>query len=196
MSRRGACWLLPALLVAGCASPATTSTSPPVAAASSTSGAAGLPARPFELPVTSTDPCSLLTDTQRTSLGVGGPGAAGTSTGAGTPAPTCHWFRDTPEPIGSWSFGAFVDQDAESVLDPSAGARVIDIGGFGTVEISRYDSAPDRTCQLFVDTAPGQSLTVIYDYSGTQKSTKQIVCDRAATAARMAIATLTEQAGR
>jgi len=90
----------------------------------------------------------------------------------------------------------FVDQGAETVLDPSAGARMIEIAGFATVEISRYDSDPDRTCQLFVDLAPGQSVTVRYTYNGSQKSTKQVVCDRAAAAARMAIATLTQQAGR
>lgn len=75
---------------------------------------------------------------------------------------------------------------------------MIVVAGFGTVEISRYDAPPppDRTCQLFVDVAPGQSLTVTYDYDGAQKTTKQIVCDRAVTAARLAVATLTRQAGR
>jgi len=80
----------------------------------------------------------------------------------------------------------FADQGAESVLNPAASARVVDIARFGTVEISRKNADPNRTCQLFVDVAPGQSLTVGYTYDGAQKSTKQIVCDRAATAARLA----------
>jgi len=62
--------------------------------------------------------------------------------------------------------------------------------------LPRPPPPPDRTCQLFVDVAPGQSLTVTYDYDGAQKTTKQIVCDRAVTAARLAVATLTRQAGR
>jgi uncharacterized protein DUF3558 len=161
---------------------------------STTTGTTGaLPPRPQSLPLNGRDPCALLTSDQRESLSVGS-GRPGTA-GGGSPA--CNWSHFPDEPRDSYFLQFDTGRGAEYALASTTGARVVDIEGFAAVETQRGGSYPEeRHCVLLVDVADGQNLWVQYEYNGsTVQVTRELACEKALSAAGMAVQTLREQAG-
>jgi hypothetical protein len=177
---------------AGCSGPSAPSppaTQPPTAAPPSPSTPA-LPPRPLELRLDTVNPCTLLTDPQRTALGVSA-GIGDTDTDD-LGSPGCLWNNATPPPDDSWIAKTITKRGTEYALGSVTATKVVDVGGFPAVQTATAYGDPAHECLLFIDTAQGQSLQVEYlnqrgDHPGISHET---ACQLATTAATDMITTL------
>lgn len=177
------------LLIAGCSN--TIVTQGGAGATASTS--ALFPPRPQELSMTGLDPCSVLTSTQRTQLGVGEGSLHQLRSRQGQ---VCMWVRFPEEPQDSYSVATDPGQGADYAIASTSGARILSVSGYGAIETQLSTAQPNTHCLLLVDVAQGQNLWVQYDYDGSAvPMTRDLACEKARNAAGMAVETLREQSG-
>jgi hypothetical protein len=149
-----------------------------------------LPPRPAELRLDSVDPCTLLTTTQRSTLGVGTGQASPTR-----PADTtvqgagCLWLSLSQHPAEGYTATAVLNQGAELALSAEP-LRLVD--GFAATTSTSPGSDPRHFCGLLVDVAAGQALSATYsDITQEQTGlTRQAACDRAQRLAEAMLSTL------
>lgn len=113
------------------------------------------PPRPVAVDSSTIAPCDLLSESQRSQLGLDD-GSPGTATVNGRPSPGCVWLGD-----GAVDYNAqFVPVDA-ALATTEPGATIIAVNGSGAVR-----SVPAETfggtplCQVTVDAAAGQTIRV------------------------------------
>ena len=180
--------LIATALATGCAIPLVNS--PPVAPPGPS-----IPPRPANIPLDQIDPCLLLVEGQIDVLRLS-PGVAAEPTGAGSDQ-ICY-FRNVNYPDGPIElYGILVDRSrgAEQFVG-SGDARIVDVSGFSAVEYLPVGAPVDNYCKLSIDVAQGQNLAVDYAYYGSALAmTRELGCDKAHTAAEMAVRTLLRQAG-
>lgn len=169
--------LVAALLLAACG-PA--GAPPPAAAPASPSP---FPPRPVSLPLTGLDPCTLLTSAGQRALGVQ------TATDGFSGNPTCQWSTLGGTPANRWQFELDTGYGAAAGLAVE-GARLTRVDGFGAVETDGLDHG--TSCRLWVDTAPGQNLNVIYSNpDGTRRDmTHDLACQLSGQAAELLVESL------
>lgn len=108
----------------------------------------------------------------------------------------CMWTRFPEEPQDAYSITGDEGQGAGYAIASTAGARVVNVLGFGAIETQSRGARPDTHCVLLVDVAEGQNLWVQYDYEGsTVPMTRELACEKARNAAGMAVQTLLDRAG-
>jgi hypothetical protein len=178
---------LAATLLAGCgeapAGPA------PVAPPSTPTGSP----RPATLPLNSVDPCKLLTDAQLAQLKVGAGQFSTVDYGGPNKGPSCAWLSPSLHP--GYTYTGFI------VLNRGVGAvhsqeppRTVD--GFAAVTTGTIGTKENLYCQIFLDVAPDQALSVAFDTSGRDPlpgMTHQAACDRAQQAAELMLGNLRAQ---
>jgi hypothetical protein len=150
-----------------------------------------LPPRPADLPLTSVQPCALLTPTQVQQLKVVGKGLAG-SNNDGQGSPDCIWDNALGPPDNGWVVRFDLKHDASYYLGSSTGAQTVQVDGFPAVQSSSPMDDPKTHCILLVDVAPGQTMYVLYsndqgDYPGINH---QVACQLADKVAEMAVGNL------
>jgi hypothetical protein len=136
------------------------------------------------------NPCTLLTDRQRATLGMSA-GIGDTNTDE-LGSPGCLWNNATPPPDDSWIAKTITTRGAEYALGSVTATKVVDVGGFPAVQTATAYGDPAHECLLLIDTAQGQSLQVEYlnqrgDHPGISHET---ACQLATTAAADMITTL------
>lgn len=163
--------------LAGCAggttAPAPSATPPPTVSP--------LPPRPAALKLDGVNPCELLSETQRSQLGLN-PGEFKRED-VSTHYPLCQWSSFPRQPDVGYLARLQLTQGAEIALDSSTGHKIVPVGGFTAVQTSAGGQDPDRHCILLVDVAPGQSLwaqfdNILNDYPGL---THEMSCQFART---------------
>jgi len=176
------------LLLAGCGLAAEpTPSQAPVATAPN---GQSLPARPREIRLDGLDPCRLLTAEQQRRLNPDQPPTAN----YGDRGPSCQWGRGFTEPREGYLVRLRTNLGADQALAGPPGVRVVSVAGFGAVETFGQPADPDRTCILAIDVADGQSVDVLYDYTGKALPiNRALACQRAATAADLVMQTLLAQ---
>ncbi|MFC5995997.1 DUF3558 domain-containing protein [Pseudonocardia hispaniensis] len=154
-----------------------------------------LPTRPRDIPVDEIEPCDLLTADQLMQLEVSH--GAPTNSHVNPSRSVCQWGRFPDEPQDFYLMTVDTGRGAAYALGSVTGGRIVDVAGYAAVETRVGSSPEDRHCVLLVDVAAGQNLWVQYDYTGkTVPITKQLACQKAHTAAEMAVQTLRERTGR
>ncbi|MBA2322797.1 MAG: DUF3558 family protein [Pseudonocardiales bacterium] len=143
------------LVLVGCDSPAAAPV--PVAPLPAPAGS-NLPPRPMTLTIEGINPCTLLSDDQRRTLGVesGEPlQDGGLITGM-----SCSWRNFLKRPENAWVGGLLTSPGAEFALgkDP-----IRFVQGFATTSTTSIGTDPRWYCTMFVDIGPGQSLKTSYD---------------------------------
>jgi hypothetical protein len=152
--------------------------------------AAGLPARPSELPLSGVDPCSLLTDAQLDQLKVNSkPRQAPDSDG-----PNCSFDVDLTKPYYGYGIKAVLNAGLDAWLTGvrrknSMTTVPLAVDGFPALENFRESSAPSD-CETLVGVANGQTLAVqALPVTGGAFSQRQL-CDLSTQAATLALRTL------
>jgi Protein of unknown function (DUF3558) len=176
------------LSVAGCSSPPAT-VAPPAAPQASP-----IPPRPevLRLDQASNDPCGLLDAGQVAQL-VASPGTRGPVDGEPN-SYACLWMRSPVTVDGAWFARPDLHHDAAYYL--SSSAHVVKVGGFGTVQTYSAVGEPDDNCQLYIDTADGQSLEVQYATIRVKtRMTHQLACQLASQAAEQMLTNLEATTG-
>jgi hypothetical protein len=183
--------------LAGCDTPpnvSSQSSASAPSAASSAPSARALPPRPAELKLDGVNPCNLLTLADQGKLGVG----AGTvNDGADSYSSAgCRWSDPAGHPDNNWVALAVVRRGADAALRSSNGAQIGLVDGFPAVQTTSDSADPGLSCELFLDVAPGQTLSVEYvnrrgDYPNINHG---IACQQAADAAKLMLANLRKKA--
>lgn len=158
-----------------------------------TSGGSGLPPRPMTLRLDGELPCSLLTDAQRESLGLGiaDPSAYTRNPDEGS---MCSWGSTLTDTEG-YTAGVVVNQGLEGyqLTEP-----LTSVDGFaaGTNVGPGFD--PNYDCGVMVDVAPGQMLAARFSDIGAHdpKLNRQVSCDHAKKLASLMISTLRAKQGK
>jgi Protein of unknown function (DUF3558) len=181
-------------VLAGCGGAVETPSATPAPSAVSPT-VSPLPPRPVVLRLDTVNPCTLLTDSQRTELGVSA-GQLMNGNGDTTPLQglSCGWagsFRPDNGYIG----GAVLNHGAEFALSAEP---VRSVGGFAATTTTSTGSDPNFFCGLLVDVAPGQALSAAYannahDYPGMNR---QLACGKAQKLANDMLGTLRAQEHR
>jgi hypothetical protein len=163
---------------------------PPSASNAATPSTPSLPPRPVELRLDSVDPCDLLTKPQQVELAVG-PGAPDNGTDE-LASPGCMWTNPSGSPDNNWVAKAVVKRGADVWLRSSTGPQVVLVDGFPTVQTSSRFLDPGLDCLLYVDVAPGQSLSVEYvNRRGDLPNVNHgVACQKATSAAKLMLANL------
>lgn len=164
----------------------TPTTAPPPPTGTSDSSSTALPPRPAELKLNSVDPCKVLTADQMKQIKV-----ATTESDEGNvvdkkPSPLCHYDNGldygyevglvTHSGISYWRNGGTVE------------SKSAEIAGYAAVEV-KFAGTSNVDCLVAVDVADGQQLTVSYRPLKRNENQEQL-CEKAGTAASLAIATL------
>lgn len=184
--------------LAGCDTPPNVSPqdsgSAPSASSSSAPSAQALPPRPSELKLNGVNPCDLLTAADESKLGVG-PGAV--NDGADSLSSSgCRWTNPAGHPDNNWVALAVVRRGADAELRRSTGAQVGLVDGFPAVQTTSASADPGLSCELYLDVAPGQTLSIEYvnrrgDYPNINHG---VACQQAADAAKLMLANLRKKA--
>lgn len=151
-----------------------------------------LPPRPREVPVQGVDPCALLTETQQAELELDSPMLFSPSVGSALfegPDPLCTTGAFDPRAFGvaialpydGLGIGALTARPVRSELTP------LDVQGFPAV-LARPDDP--LFCQVVVDVAPGQAVSVQFRDGGDRNIPQDELCDGAVEVADAAMATL------
>jgi Protein of unknown function (DUF3558) len=144
-------------------------------------------------------PCDLLTAAQVKRLQVmdGDPG----NNKYGEPAPDCQWISSagiSDGPDNSW-IALFEQHDASYYLGSgNPDAQIVEIAGFPAVQSKSAYGSQKTTCNLAVDVAQGQNMTVSYsnvlgDYPGINF---QVACQQATKVAVMLVGNLRRLVGK
>lgn len=160
------------------------------------SGESSLPARQRDVRLDTVEPCSLLDEEQIAMLQVG-EGTSAMSLGP-NPQPACSYFAISypEEPLESYTVALDRGKGADILLEFASNSRLTAVGGLPAVEFNTDETPADLHCQIAIDVAEGQNLAVRYQYDGsTIPMTRALACDKAHTAAEMAVRTLLQQAG-
>ena len=190
MSRRalaGALGALGLLLLAGCggAEPS----APPTSSAAQAAATPGLPPRPRILSAEGVKPCELLTEAQRSQLGLGAAQPNAPVYNGPNQGPDCVWNSLHRHPDYGYTGGFVINRgvDAVNSQEPS---RVV--AGFGAVTTGTIGTDPAHYCQIFLDSAPNQAFSVSFDNNGDDIPglTHQLACDKAQQAAELMLANL------
>ncbi|MGH3566718.1 MAG: DUF3558 domain-containing protein [Pseudonocardia sp.] len=181
--------LLAAAALSGCTASGAGDAAPAPAPASS-----ALPPRPQEIRIDDLDPCAAFTAEHLRQLDIGGPRFRPADEETG---PLCQWRHSPYEPIEGYLIMRTTDQGPETALSSPLGAEVISVSGFPAVETKGFGSGDGSDhCIVLVGVAAGQTLQVQYDYNGTAlPMTRELACQKARTAAELAMQTLIDQAG-
>ena len=142
--------------LAGCGAGSSTASPDSTSPAQS---APGLPPRPSTLHLDNINPCALLSDTQRSQLGVG-EGRFSYDEDS-THYAVCQW-DNSPRSLGAMDMGYLarlqLRQGADYALSSTTGHQLVQLDGFTAVQTTSDGQDPERHCILLVDVAPGQSL--------------------------------------
>lgn len=182
--------------LAGCDTPPNVSepiSDSPSGAASSPPSATALPTRPTDLRLDGVNPCDLLTGADLGKLGVG-PGTVNDGADSWSSA-GCRWTDPSGHPDNNWVALAVVRHGADTALK-NTGAQVGLVDGFPAVQTTSDSADPGLSCELFLDVAQGQTLSVEYvnrrgDYPNINHG---IACQQATDAAKLMLANLRKKA--
>jgi hypothetical protein len=136
------------------------------------------------------DPCSLLTESQRTQLGVRGQGTPDSrSPTAEVQGPFCGWSNLPQHPSSDYAGGFVTNRGAEFALGLEP---LRSVQGFGATTTTSLGTDPRWYCAMFVDIAPGAALSASYDngprdYPGMNHG---LACDKAQQLADAMLTTL------
>ena len=175
-----------ALLLTACGGPSSTgpAESPPPATTSTG------PSRPATLPLNSVDPCKLLTDAQLGELKVGAGQFSTVDYGGPNKGPSCAWLSPSLHPGYTYTGFLVLNRGVDAVHSQEPPRTV---GGFRAVTTGTIGTKEGLYCQVFVDVAPQQALSVAFDTSGRDPlsgMTHQAACDRAQHAAELMLGNL------
>lgn len=187
------------LAVAGCA---TSDNGSPVAAATGANGPGpqgsatnpstiSLPPRPRSLPLTHTDPCTLLTGAQRAKLGVD-PGVEG-HPDVNWHNPQCGFQLVDPGTLPSYNVQTVTATGIQFWLNPLLADNVVPVtggtvAGFPAIDVTSK-AATATGCQTVVSVADGQMLIVQFDFPPSGMTAAQS-CGNTEQVAAAAVATL------
>jgi len=183
--------------LAGCDTPPNVSSqseAPASSVASSTPSARALPPRPTDLRLDGVNPCDLLTGADQAQLGVS-PGTVNDGADSLSSA-GCRWTDPSGHPDNNWVALAVVRRGADAALRSATGAQIGLIDGFPAVQTTSDSADPGLSCELFLDVAAGQTLSVEYvnrrgDYPNINHG---IACQQATGAAKLLLANLRKKA--
>jgi hypothetical protein len=145
-----------------------------------------------ELRLDNVDPCSLLTDAQRSQLGV----AQGTSNGpvysGPLQGPICVWPNLALSPDNGWTGGVVLNHGADYALGREP-LRSVD--GFAATTTGSTGTDPAFYCLILVDVAPGQALSAAYGNNAhdVPDMNHQLACANAQKLATAMLTTLRTQ---
>ncbi|MGH3929973.1 MAG: DUF3558 domain-containing protein [Pseudonocardiaceae bacterium] len=156
------------------------------------SSAPTLPPRPREIDLTGVDACTLLTPQQQRQLGTDrAPVASGETDRYGNPY--CHYSKALSSPYFGYTLQVVTQEDATLYLtgERDVTARVVSVAGFPAVENHR--PLDERGCFVDVSTKDGQYLDVQYAESTGSNDPTEVACEKARSAAELAMQTLLTQ---
>ncbi|GLY48498.1 DUF3558 domain-containing protein [Lentzea sp. NBRC 102530] len=147
-----------------------------------------LPERPGSLPVSSVDPCKLLTADQMKQIDTLDSRPENLKLVEGADSPVCHYSN-----AGRFTYtiGAVAHKGVDYWL--SGGGNVTTtatkVGDYGAVKIE-LTGGSGFDCSYAVDVADGQQLMVSYIPKTTDENDQAVLCGKAEKAAGLALATL------
>lgn len=164
--------------------------------ASSPESSTPFPDRPAAIDIARIDPCSVLSGSQRSAMGVDGGTPRTADVGVGSASRGCAWINSN-EGYG-YTFQT-IPVGAEAALE-SPGSSLQVVNGFGAVQ-NRPDqvqgSGIPPTCQLTIDVNRGQAVRVQVQSVDTQENRSEELlsqaCDRSRTFAVDILTNLTTQ---
>jgi len=186
--------LVALVLAAGCTARSSGSPQPQPSSGSATTATSDdepLLARPRDIGLGGTNPCELWTAGQLAELGLStSPRGGVTSTGDNI----CHFdAQDQQPPYLVLSVSTIPDHDTKDFYLPHRGHTIVDIAGFPAVRQQSEIGSP-TPCQVYVSTAPGQTLEISLHYSSTKNHlTIEQACELTVKAATLAMQTLQKQ---
>ncbi|MGI5131840.1 DUF3558 domain-containing protein [Pseudonocardia sp. CA-107938] len=132
--------------------------------------------------MTTFDFCTAISPAQAQSLEVKGP-RPGTSP-SGTRS--CVWTHYLSEPVGSYLVsGGNIGIDAMNAV----GGEFM-VGRYRAVIARSSITDFEKECSILLDVRPGQSLQVSFTYSGSQRMTHDLACQKARPVAEMVVQNL------
>jgi hypothetical protein len=148
-----------------------------------------MPARPVELKLDGIEPCNLLTDVQRSAMGIPDRGERAPNSDL-LGSTSCLWSGSVQPPHGSPQVTAVTKQGVEYFRNPQD--TVIDVAGQPALEATSEDLDPATHCLVLVDVAAGETLWVQYSPEGPAGagSTHEIACERTRDVAAAMVNTL------
>jgi hypothetical protein len=195
MNHRAAFILLSAvalMALAGCGGGPQPPTAVPASPSPTEPNTSLLPARPVQLRLDSVDPCTLLTNTQRSPLGVNPGSSSGENFGGPLQGKVCVWTSRATAPDNEYSGAVILNHGAEYALGTEP-MRSVD--GFAATTTTSMGSDPNFYCGLLVDVAAGQALSATYDNPAKDAPgmTRALACDKAQQLATALLSTLRAQ---
>jgi hypothetical protein len=147
-----------------------------------------LPARPSSLPVSSVDPCKLLTADQMKQVDTLASRPENLKLVDGADSPVCHYSN-----AGRFTYtvGTVTHKGVDYWLAGGGNVttNVTKVGDFGAVKIE-LTGGSGFDCSYAVDVADGQQLMVSYIPKTTDENDQTVLCGKAEKAAGLALATL------
>jgi len=142
-----------------------------------------------QLRLNSVDPCTLLTDAQRGTLGLNPGSSTGENFGGPLRGTVCVWTSNASALDNEYTGGAVLNHGAEYALGTEP-VRTVD--GFAATTTTSMGSDPNFYCGLLVDVAPGQALSATYDNPAKDAPgmTRAQACDKAQQLATAMLTTL------
>jgi hypothetical protein len=149
----------------------------------------GLPPRPATLSAEGVKPCELLTEAQRTQLGLGAAQPNAPVYSGPNQGPGCVWNSLHRHPDYGYTGGFVINRGVDAVNSREP-PRVV--AGFGAVTTGTVGTDPAYYCQIFLDSAPNQAFSVSFANNGDDipGMNHQLACDKAQQAAELMLANL------
>lgn len=148
--------------------------------------------RPRQVDLTGVDTCALLTTEQQSQLEIDRPPRIGQDPDRYGNL-FCHYTKSFESPRFGYALKVVTQEDATVYLTDQrdAVARVVEAAGFPAVEAR--PPLDERGCFVLVSTTEGQYLSVQYAQSTGATDTPEESCEKARSAAEMAMETLLTQ---
>jgi hypothetical protein len=161
---------------------------PPTGGSTGNDSADKMPERPKELPVSSVDPCKLLTEAQMKQIDTLASRPESLKLVDGADSPSCHYSNTGRF---TYTIGTVTHKGVDYWLAGGGNltTSVTKVADFGAVKIELAGGS-GFDCSYAVDVADGQQLMVSYIPKTTDEKDQAVLCGKAEKAAGLALATL------